>query len=295
MKMHSLKVATFALAGLLASGALCVNPSAAQEASSSSQSEKDKSGQKKTRPRSVSEATKQKTGERLEPDDHSAPPRADIPAEMQANRRETLSEDEAAVVPYYNNFMASYRLGPEDVISITVFNLDRYSKAGITVPPDAVISHPLIPEGIFVGGKTTKQVADELTQRLDEYIIDPKVTVSLDKAQSAVYWVVGDVGQPGIRPMTRRLSVTEALAMSGGVLDTGDKKKVLVMRRRADGYPQQTVINVAAIERGKLPDNFFLNPGDQVIVPGNRMKSVDKILKLIPVISFFRIFTTGGF
>jgi len=287
-----MKLATLALAGLLFAGAtVSVQTTFAQE------QDKQKP-EPKTRPRTTTapaatDAAK-RAGERLEPDDTSAPPRADVPAEMLANRRETLSEEEAAVVPYYNNFMATYRLGPEDVISITVFNLDRYSKSGIIIPPDAVISHPLIPEGVFVGGKTTKQVADEITKQLDEYVIDPKVTVSLDKAQSAVFWVVGDVGQPGIRPMTRRLSLTEALALSGGVLPTGNKKKVAVMRRQANGFMQPTIIDVAAIEKGKMPDNYFLNPGDQIIVPGNRLKTFNQVLSLLPVVSFFRIFT-GGF
>ncbi|HEX8127564.1 MAG TPA: polysaccharide biosynthesis/export family protein [Pyrinomonadaceae bacterium] len=292
MKIHTMKLATLALAGLLlAGGTASAQTTAAQD------TDKQKSGQK-TRPRTAtttrtSDAAK-RAGERLEPDDTSAPPRSDVSAEMLANRRETLSEEEAAVVPYYNNFMATYRLGPEDVISITVFNLDRYSKAGITIPPDAVISHPLIPEGVFVGGKTTKQVADEITKKLDEYVIEPKVTVSLDKAQSAVFWVVGDVAQPGIRPMSRRLSLTEALALSGGVLETGNKKKVMVMRRHANGFLQPTIIDVAAIEKGRMPDNYFLNPGDQIIVPGNKLKTFDRLVKLLPVVSFFRIFT-GGF
>lgn len=297
MKIHTMKLASLALAGLLLAGATPsgVNTVVAQ----------DKDAQKpeqKTRPRTATTSTTtaapsgaaKRVDERLEPDDTSAPPREDVSAEMQANRRETLSEEEAAVVPYYNNFMAKYRLGPEDVISITVFNHPRYSKEGITIPPDAVVSHPLLPEGVFVGGKTTKQVADEITKKLDEYIIDPKVTVSIDKAQSAVFWVVGDVGQPGIRPMTRRLSLTEALALSGGVLPTGNKKKVAVMRRQANGFMQPTIIDVAAIEKGKMPDNYFLNPGDQVIVPGNRLKTFNQVLSLLPVVSFFRIFT-GGF
>jgi polysaccharide export outer membrane protein len=301
MKTHTMKLATLALAGLLlAGGTASVQKVAAQDTGR----QKQQQPEPKTRPRTATAAAAaapavpsdaaKRAGERLEPDDTSAPPRADVSAEMLANRRETLSEEEAAVVPYYNNFMASYRLGPEDVISITVFNLERYSKAGITIPPDAVISHPLIPEGVFVGGKTTRQVADEITKRLDEYVIDPKVTVSLDKAQSAVFWVVGDVGQPGIRPMTRRLSLTEALALSGGVLPTGNKKKVAVMRRQANGFMQPTIIDVAAIEKGKMPDNYFLNPGDQIIVPGNRLKTFNQVLSLLPVVSFFRIFT-GGF
>jgi polysaccharide export outer membrane protein len=239
----------------------------------------------------------QKPNEGMEPDDPSTPARTDVPAETQAARHESASDDAASVVPYYNNFLSTYRLGPEDVISITVFGnayLERYSKPNIVIPPNAVITHPLIPEGIFVGGKTTQQVRDEIVKKFDEFVENPKVDVTLEKAQSAVFWVMGDVGQPGIRPMARRLSVTEALALSGGVLDTGDKSHVVVNRRLPNGYMQQSVINVSAIERGKQPDNFFLNPGDQVLVPGNRMKSVERWVKMISAVSFLRVFT-GGF
>src|SRR5215471_7258596 len=80
--------------------------------------------------------------ERLEPDD-TTKTQSDIPQETQANRHEQLSE-EAAVVPYYNNFFSSYRLGPEDVISVSVFNQERYSRAAIVVPPSGRISLALI-------------------------------------------------------------------------------------------------------------------------------------------------------
>jgi polysaccharide export outer membrane protein len=245
-----------------------------------------------TRPASSKPTSSKQAGERLEPDDASVAP-ADVPEDILANRREQLSEEQA-VVPYYNNFMTTYRLGPEDVISVEVFGQPRYSKQGITVPPNGRVSYPLIKGGVMVVGKTTEQVAEEITAALDEYIIDPQVTVTLDKAQSAIYGVMGDVAQPGIRPMTRRLSVYEALMMAGGVLPTGDKKKVIVARQGADGIIRPTVIDVAAIEKGKAPNSYYLNPGDQVFVPGNRMKKVQSVLSLLPVVSFFRIFT-GGF
>ena len=231
-------------------------------------------------------------GERLEPDDTSVA-RPDVSQEMLANRVEQQSEEEAAVVPYYNNFLTEYRLGPEDVISITVFGHDRYSKSGITIPPDGKLSYYLIPEGILVSGKTTQQVAQELAKHLDEYIIDPKVTVSLEKAQSMRYAVLGEVGQPGVRLMTRRLTVYEALLEAGGVLGTGNKKKVVLARYGADRRLEPRIIDIAAIERGRIADTYFLAPGDQIFVPGNRMKTVNKVLGLLPVLSFARIFTGG--
>ncbi|MDT7604106.1 MAG: polysaccharide biosynthesis/export protein [Acidobacteriota bacterium] len=295
MRIRTAKFATLALATFIALTTTAPLAALAQQPQPAKKDGKDKQTRQRTTQPAPSTAP-QKPGERMEPDETSATVRTDVSPEMQAGRHEGLSEEEASVTPYYNNFMATYRLGPEDIISITVFGpyQDRYSKAGIVVPPNAVITHPLIPEGIFVGGKTTVQVQDEIRKKLDEYIADPKVTVTLDKAQSAVFWVVGDVGQPGIRPMTRRLSVTEALALAGGVLDTGNKSKVIINQRLPNGYMKQTYINVAAIEKGKQPDNFFLSPGDQVIVTGNRLKTIRTVMSMLPVVSFFRIFT-GGF
>jgi polysaccharide export outer membrane protein len=209
------------------------------------------------------------------------------------NRHEQASE-EAAIVPYYNNFFNTYRLGPEDVISVSVFGQDRYSRQGIIVPPSGRISLALIPGGVFVNGKTVDDVAELIKKSYDEFIIDPQVSVSLDKAASYRYSVIGDVAQPGIRLMNRRLTVTEALGEAGGVLQTGDRSKVVVLRRQADGNLQPIAVNVSAIYKGKSPDIVYLVPGDQVIVPGNKFKSFQKVMTLFPILSFARIFT-GGF
>lgn len=231
--------------------------------------------------------------DRLEPDDTRAAP-AGVSDEVLANRRDVMSEEEAAVLPYYNNFMSTYRLGPEDVISVQVFDKEKYSRAGITVPPDGKISYPLIKGGVHVAGKTTQQVAEEITKQLDEYIIDPKVSVYLERVMSARFSIIGDVAQPGVRLLTRRMTVYEALSESGGVLPTGDKKKVRLLRRQVDGTLLPIEVNIAAIEKGKAIDSQFLAPGDQILVPGNKFKTLQKVMSLVQVLSFARIFT-GGF
>ena len=231
------------------------------------------------------------SGDRLEPDDATRTP-SDVPQETQANRQEQMSE-ESAVVSYYNNFFSTYRIGPEDIISVEVFGQPRYSRAGIVVPPSGRISLQLIPGGLFVNGKTVEEIADLIKKKYDEYIIDPQVTVSLDKASSYRYSVIGDVGQPGIRLMNHRMTVTEALAEAGGVLRTGDKSKVVVFRRQANGMLSPIAVNVSAIYKGKAPDNTYLVPGDQIVVPGNRFKTLQTLMGFSPILSFARIFTGG--
>jgi len=218
---------------------------------------------------------------------------ASVKVEAQANSGNQPSEEDA-IVQSYNNFFSTYKLGPEDIVSVTVFGQDKYSRSGIKIPPSGRISLALIPDGIFVNGKTVDQVSELIRKRYDEYILTPQVSVSLDQAGSYRYSVIGDVAQPGIRLMTRRLSVTEAIAEAGGILQTGDKKKVYVLRKQANGNLQPIPVNVAAIYRGKAPDSIYLNPGDQVVVPGSRWKTFDKISGFLPILSFARIFA-GGF
>ena len=247
----------------------------------------------KERPRTTTTSTPQKdkkatTKDRLEPDDTTQTP-ADVPQDIQANRQEQLSE-ENAVNAYYNNFFSTYRLGPEDVISVDVFNQDRYSRKGIIIPPSGRISLSLIPGGIFVNGKTVDEVAQIITKKYDEYIIDPQVTVSLEKASSYRYSVIGDVGQPGVRLMSHRMTVTEALAEAGGVLSTGDRSRIVVLRRQSTGLMSPIPVNVSAIYKGKAADAVYLVPGDQIVVPGNKMKKVKELLGMTSVLGFARIF-----
>ena len=230
-------------------------------------------------------------GDAIEPD-KMAPQSSDISAETQANRHEQLSE-EAAVVPYYNNFFTTYRLGPEDVISVNVFGQERYSRGGIAIPPSGRISLALIPGGVFVNGKTVDEVSEIIKQRYDEYIIDPQVTVSLDKASSYRYSIIGDIASPGIRLMSHRMTVTEAIAEAGGVLPTGSRSNVVVLRRQTNGMLAPIAVNVSKIYKGQAPDNTYLVPGDQIIVPGNKLKTLQKIMSFTSVLSFARIFTGG--
>ena len=244
----------------------------------------------KARPRTTTAQDKKKpvVSDRLEPDETPRTP-SDVADDVQVNRQELKSE-EAAIDPYYNNFFNTYRLGPEDIISVEVFNQPRYSRANITVPPSGRVSLSLIPGGVFVNGKTVEQVAEIIKKKYDEYIIDPQVTVSLDKAASYRYSIVGDIAQPGIRLMNHRMTVTEAIAEAGGVLSTGDRSKILVLRRGPDGKLAQIPVNVSAIYKGKAPDNTYLVPGDQILVPGNKFKTFQKIMSFSSVLNFARIF-----
>lgn len=206
------------------------------------------------------------------------------------NDDKKLTAEEEAVLPVYNNYLTEYRLGPNDVISVEVFGqCPDYCKEGITVPPTAKISYPLIREGVFVGGRTIEQIQDEITKKLDEYIIEPKVTVTLVKAMSARYSVLGKVATPGVRVMDRKVSLYEAVVEAGGVTKDGDKKRVTLYRMDAQGRLAPQTVNLVEVERGKA-EMIYLNPGDQVFVPDAGFKlNVSTVFKILEKASLARL------
>ncbi len=193
-----------------------------------------------------------------------------------------------SIVPYYTNYLTKYELGPEDVIEIEVFGqCEKGLCKTLSVPPTAIINFPFIPGGLFVGGKTTNQVAQEIAKKLDEYIIDPQVTVNLQKVVSAQFAVLGKVATPGIRTMTRRYSVVEAIVEAGSFVKDADMKRITLYRRTLEGSYSSIPIKYEMMRDGKIPMEY-LSPGDQIIIPEKKW-SLTKVLEYVSLASGFRM------
>ena len=217
-------------------------------------------------------------------------PTAILPAPTSVSDKDAVISDKQAddeILPYYNNYLREYRLGPSDIITVEVFGqCPEYCILGKTVPPNARLSYPLIREGVLVAGKTVEQVAAEITKKLDEFIIDPKVTVTLEKAMSTRYSVMGNVALPGVRVMDRIVSVYEAILEAGGVTKTGNRNKVAVVSYGKDGRLTQKMVSLAQMESGKA-EMVYLNPGDQVFVSGKGF-SIEKVFDILGKASVVR-------
>src|ERR1041385_8876263 len=69
----------------------------------------------------------------------------------------------------------AYKIGPEDVLAITVWKNDAMSRP-VNVRPDGKISLPLL-DDIEAAGLTPMQLREVLAKRLAEYIPNPEVSV----------------------------------------------------------------------------------------------------------------------
>jgi len=160
----------------------------------------------------------------------------------------------------------SYVIGTEDILTINVWKEPEISKI-VPVRPDGMISLPLVGE-IKATGLTPIQLQDEITGVLKKTMADPEVTVIVSEVHSLTFNVVGQVLKPGYYPLTRRMTVLDAIALSGGFRDFAKEKKIYVLRTSANGTQERLKFNYRDVIKGKHPEeNIELQPRDTVVVP----------------------------
>jgi polysaccharide export outer membrane protein len=159
----------------------------------------------------------------------------------------------------------AYRIGPEDVLEISVWKEEALKK-DVLVRPDGAISFPLAGD-LQAGGRTVAELREELAQRLAKFIPDPVVSVLVNRVASNKIYVIGRVARPGDFAAGRYVDVLQALATAGGLNPFADEKAIKVIRKQG-GRDVVFPFDFSAVSRGeKLEQNIRLQGGDVVVVP----------------------------
>ena len=159
----------------------------------------------------------------------------------------------------------AYVIGPEDALDIAVWR-DETLKASVLVRPDGGISFPLAGDFV-VAGKTASEVRAELVKRLEKYIPDPVVTVSVVKVASYRIYVLGRVNKPGDFQTGRNIDVLQALSIAGGMTPFASEDGIRIIRK-VDGNTVSFPFQYSRVRKGgDLSQNITLKSGDVLLVP----------------------------
>jgi polysaccharide export outer membrane protein len=165
---------------------------------------------------------------------------------------------------------SDYAIGVDDQLSI-VFWKDKDLTTDVAVRPDGMISLPLLNE-VRAAGLTPDQLRDTITQAALKYVDDPIVTVVVKQINSRKVYITGQVGKPGVYPLTGGMTVIQLIALAGGLGEYADREHLTLVRgteKRPDGTPWSYQINFNDLmKRIRLnQNNLELKPGDTLMVP----------------------------
>lgn len=169
-----------------------------------------------------------------------------------------------------------YLVNMGDILDISVWEWPDLKISDVYVRPDGRITFPLVGD-VEAVGRTLKEIDQELTEGLTEYIKSPEVSVSIRKFGGKKVIVLGEVSSPGVYAPTGRSTLLEVIALAGGFSSTAVTSNVVVIR--GDTVKSEAIACDLrrALKGGDLSQNIATEPNDIIYVPRRFIANVSDL------------------
>lgn len=201
--------------------------------------------------------------------------------EIEASKRVKEMNEKilASALSSRRDFYRDYKIGPDDLLEISVFEDEKLNKT-VRVSSQGNVSLPLL--GIMrVKGLTSDEVEKEIRDLLAEkYFNDPHVSVFIKEYRNQRISVIGAVEKPGTFDVTGQKTILDILALAGGLKQDAGQLLFLIrppkledeagkVKRDSDSrMPTTYMIDLdGLLVRGELTLNMPLVHGDVINIP----------------------------
>jgi len=172
-----------------------------------------------------------------------------------------------------------YRIAPSDSFDLTFPLAPEYNQLAVTVQPDGFVTLYAIGD-VKVQGLTVPELTETLKRSYGKILHDPLVSLVLKDFNKPYFIADGQVGHPGKYDLRADTTLTQAIAIAGGLTEDAKHSQVRLIRRVGDKYLSSEVFDVKKMEssKGDLHEDPYLHPGDMVFVPKSTMGKVKTYL-----------------
>lgn len=208
-------------------------------------------------------------------------------ARQPANPEVALTVDPTALQSSDAGSMGGdYRIGPQDQLSLRVFQVADLSFNEIFVDAAGNLQVPLV-GSVRASGLTPAELSRDIEQRLSQrFLRDPQVTITVTRAASQKITVDGAVAKPGVYEMRGRTTLMQAVAMAEGTSNVAELDSVAIFRT-VDGRRMVAVFDLGAIRGGQAADPVLAGD-DVVIIDTSRLNAnLRDFLQALPGLAVF--------
>jgi polysaccharide export outer membrane protein len=160
----------------------------------------------------------------------------------------------------------SYKISPQDVIKISVFQEDDLTTTA-RVGEDGTVQMPLI-GSVRVGGRSIREATALIEAGLrKDYLVSPQVAVGVSEFAKRRFAILGQVQRPGTYevPANERLDVLQAIGLAGGYTRSANAARIVV-KRVSEGSERIFRLNAKEMARDGSSRGFPVMPGDTITV-----------------------------
>jgi protein involved in polysaccharide export with SLBB domain len=172
-----------------------------------------------------------------------------------------------------------YRISRGDDLDLKFFFTPELNTRA-AVRSDGRISVPLLGE-LMVEGRTVAELGALIEKGLAGQVNRPQVAINVQTTSSMRVFVGGEVGKPGVQPLSGPMTALQAVMVAEGLKDTAQPSMALVLRRSSDGGRQVIPLDLDAAMKGLPPHaDLVLQPFDAVVVPRSGIADVARWVDL---------------
>jgi protein involved in polysaccharide export with SLBB domain len=181
------------------------------------------------------------------------------------------------VVQEPSDTIEEYTIHPNDQLQIKFFYNPELNET-VTVRPDGRITLQFA-QDVMAAGITSKELKNILTEKYSTEFVDPEVSVIVQTYNGQVAFVDGEVSKPQMFNLLNygpEITVSQSIAIAGGLRDTARRHEVRVVRRKKDKKPFVIPVNLDEIWNGTdISQDIVLQPYDIVYVPRSTISNVN--------------------
>ncbi len=168
------------------------------------------------------------------------------------------------------NAAQDYRVGPGDVLEISVFQVPDLNTQVRVNGQGAIVLALIGP--VVAGARTTAEIEKAIRSKLAaSYLHDPQVSVFVHEFRSQQLTILGAVKKPDVYVIKRSHTVLEAVSIAGGLTQQASRKiHVQAIKVDDEGrrYPENFIVDLnQMVENNDQRFNITLNGGDSIYVP----------------------------
>lgn len=160
-----------------------------------------------------------------------------------------------------------YRLRPGDTFDVD-FALTPEFNQTVAVQPDGYGSFKTVGT-IYVQGKSLPELTGIIRTAYANILHDPQVVIMLKDFEKPFFVAAGQVARPGKYDLRSDLTLSEALAVAGGIGEKGKISQIVLYRRTQGGFEGKAFNVKKLLASRDLSEDPVLHPGDLLYVPQN--------------------------
>jgi polysaccharide export outer membrane protein len=162
--------------------------------------------------------------------------------------------------------IARYQLRSGDVLELNFPFVPEFDQT-LAVQPDGFITVRAL-GAIQVAGTTVPELTERLRAAYASILRDPVVTIELKDFEKPYFIVAGEVERPGKYDLRGATTVTQAVAVAGGVKERAKQSRAVLFQRQPAGDYRATKIDLnKMLKQADLNADLRVQPGDVVYLP----------------------------